>query len=98
MLLLLGRPVARKVLDVALSLLLLYPGVELPGLLAGGELLPYPGLDLLQRLGPFGVDLRHLDEVVSELGLDRADDLAFFGAEGGILETLDGLSLAQAAE
>ena len=95
---LLLRLVALQVLDVALLLLLLYPGLELFVALGGCELVPDLRLDFLQRAGLLGPYLRDLDDVVAELGLYGADDLALFGVEEGLLEAGYGLALAKAAE
>jgi hypothetical protein len=62
-------------------LLLLYPSLELIVALGGGELVPDLRLDVLQRAGLLGPHIRDLDEMVAELGLDRADDLALLGSE-----------------
>src|SRR5918998_1315927 len=93
-----GRLVAGQVLDVALLFLLLDPPSELFFLLGGGELVRYLGLDLVEGLGLLLADLRHLYDVVAELRLDGAHDLARLGGEGGLLEGGNGLALAEAPE
>src|SRR4051794_21814630 len=86
--------VAFEILHVALLFLLFEPLAEGLGLLLGGELGPYLRLDLAQGTGLLGFGFRDLEEVVAELGLDGADDLALLGPEGGLLEGRDGLALA----
>src|SRR5215217_965388 len=94
----LGWLVPLEVVHVALLFLLLQPLAEGFGLLLGGELGTYLRLDLAEGAGLLGLLVRNLKEVVAELGLDGADDLALLGAEGRLLEGRNGLALAQAAE
>src|SRR5215213_11458764 len=94
----LGWLVPLEVLHVALLFLLLQPLAEGFGLLLGGELGTYLRLDLAEGAGLLVLLVRNLKEVVAELGLDGADDLALLGGEGRLLEGRNGLALAQAAE
>src|SRR5215213_4821875 len=94
----LGWLVPLEVLHVALLFLLLQPLAEGFGLLLGGELGTYLRLDLAEGAGLLGLLVRNLKEVVAELGLDGADDLALIGGEGRLLEGRNGLALAETAE
>jgi hypothetical protein len=80
------RIVAGEVHHVALFELALDPGVELGGLLLLGELLLDLGGRLLKGNLLFFLDLGDLDDVVTELGLDGAQDLTLLRIEGGLLE------------
>src|SRR5918999_2086478 len=86
--------VAFQILDVALLFLLLDPVVELFGLLLGSELGAYLRLDLLKGAGLLGLDVRNIEDMVAELGLDGSDDLTLLGPEGSLLELGYGLALA----